>query len=92
MPGLPRSACCAAEFVVLTVPAGEYTLEAPLVLNRSRTVLRGQGSGSTTLSIPKSECAPVACLRSCRMLGSTGGEMREAGGRDPLRRWRCPAP
>lgn len=56
-----------AAYVVLLLPAGKYTLEAPLILNRSRTVLRGEGSAATTLDIPKS-----ALRRAVVVLGAGG--------------------
>jgi hypothetical protein len=44
-----------AEFIVLLVPAGRYTLTERLWIKRSRLVLRGAGSAKTVLYIPKSE-------------------------------------
>lgn len=39
---------------MLTLPAGTYTLDRPLTLGRSKTVLRGAGSGATRLLLPHS--------------------------------------
>jgi hypothetical protein len=44
-----------ADYIVLSIPAGRYTLTKHLAIQRSRLVLRGTGSGKTTLVIPKSE-------------------------------------
>ena len=40
---------------MLSIPAGRYTLTKHLTIKRSRLVLRGAGSGKTTLNVPKSE-------------------------------------
>lgn len=44
-----------AEFTVLYIPPGRYTLTDVLYIRRSRLVLRGAGRTKTTLYIPKSE-------------------------------------
>lgn len=44
-----------AEFTVLYIPPGQYTLTDVLYIRRSRLVLRGAGRTKTTLYIPKSE-------------------------------------
>lgn len=42
------------DYIVLSLPAGEFTLEALLAIRRSKVVLRGAGAGATVLNIPKS--------------------------------------
>ena len=41
-------------WVVLALPEGRLTLETPLKVTRSKTVLRGAGSAATEIYVPKS--------------------------------------
>lgn len=66
---------------MLSLPAGEYTLTAPLAIARSRVVLRGAGTGdsaATVLSIPQSERGRVASVLSIPQ-----GERRELQAHSP---------
>ena len=44
----------AADFIVLSIPAGEYVLDEVVTITRSRVVLRGEGRNSTALYVPYS--------------------------------------
>ena len=64
-----------AGFIVLGVPAGEWTLEQPLILTRSRTVLRGEGSAASVLHVPQS--APWR--RAAVLRGASTGSAEATG-------------
>lgn len=55
-PGLPAAA---AEYLVLTVPAGTHTITERLTISRSWLVLRGASSAQTTLYFPKRAPRPL---------------------------------
>ena len=50
-------AAAAAEYLVLTVPAGRFTITERLIIKRPWLVLRGAGSRKTTLYFPYSAAA-----------------------------------
>ena len=67
MPALPPRSL-AAGHIVLTVPAGTYTITRPLFLARSKLVLRGAGPSKTILKLPNSLTDVYGGLRSSGLL------------------------
>ena len=52
-------------WVVLALPEGRLTLETPLKVTRSKTVLRGAGSAATEIYVPKSLMQLFGALLLC---------------------------